>query len=169
MTKSKAKMAEEAAASKRERGRPSMLTADKLVMVRTLAGHGISEVRMQSDLGVSERTWRRWKTKHPEFVAALRVSDAEMLEIARSSVVKRMQGYDFRAVKIITVPLGAGMGSEVREVPYVEHVPPDTTAAMWVMKNRDPAAWKDRRDAEQPLDVVVRVEGGLPEEEPGAK
>ena len=27
--------------------------------------------------------------------------------------------------------------------PYVEHVPPDTTAAIFWLKNRDPAHWRD--------------------------
>jgi hypothetical protein len=27
--------------------------------------------------------------------------------------------------------------------PYVEHVPPDTTAAIFWLKNRDPANWRD--------------------------
>jgi hypothetical protein len=27
--------------------------------------------------------------------------------------------------------------------PYVEHVPPDTTAAIFWLKNRDPARWRD--------------------------
>jgi hypothetical protein len=27
--------------------------------------------------------------------------------------------------------------------PYIEHVPPDTTAAIFWLKNRDPARWRD--------------------------
>jgi hypothetical protein len=33
----------------------------------------------------------------------------------------------------------AGLREEVDLPPYVEHVPPDTTAAFFWLKNRDPA------------------------------
>ena len=165
MTKPKAQQEKEAAASKRSAGRPSLFKPEQIQMIRTLASHGVSEIRIQEDLGISERTWRRWKAENPQILAALRVSDEEMLEIARTNVVRRMQGYEYRAEKIMTVSMGGGV-SEVKRIPYVEHVPPDTTAAMWIMKNRDPANWKDRQEVENRGDVVVRVEGGLPDKEP---
>ncbi|MCC3159509.1 hypothetical protein LJ737_19865 [Hymenobacter sp. 15J16-1T3B] len=42
---------------------------------------------------------------------------------------ERAVGYSHPAVKIMTVSLGAGMGSRVEEVDYTEHYPPDTAAA----------------------------------------
>jgi hypothetical protein len=48
-------------------------------------------------------------------------------------------GYSYDAVKIF-LPAGA---SKPTIVPYVEHVPPDTTAAIFWLKNRQPAHWRD--------------------------
>jgi hypothetical protein len=48
-------------------------------------------------------------------------------------------GYSYDAVKIF-MPAGA---SKPVIVSYVEHVPPDTTAGIFWLKNRDPARWRD--------------------------
>jgi hypothetical protein len=55
------------------------------------------------------------------------------------SLYQRGRGYDYDAVKIF-MPAGA---KKPVIVPYVEHVPPDTTAGIFWMKNRDPANWRD--------------------------
>jgi hypothetical protein len=34
--------------------------------------------------------------------------------------------------------------------PYTEHVPPDVTAAIFWLKNRDPQHWRDSQQLEQP-------------------
>ena len=39
--------------------------------------------------------------------------------------------------------------------PYVEHVPPDTTAAIFWLKNRDPAHWRDAWQLEHVLGKYV--------------
>jgi len=48
-------------------------------------------------------------------------------------------GYSYDSVKIF-MPAGA---KAPIYAPYVEHVPPDTTAAIFWLKNRDPAHWRD--------------------------
>jgi hypothetical protein len=39
--------------------------------------------------------------------------------------------------------------------PYVEHMPPDTTAAIFWMKNRDPAHWRDAWQIEHSLGKYI--------------
>lgn len=50
------------------------------------------------------------------------------------------KGYSYDAVKIFQ-----HNGKPVK-VPYVEHVPPDTTACIFWLKNRKPEAWRDVKD-----------------------
>jgi hypothetical protein len=52
---------------------------------------------------------------------------------------QRGVGYSYDAVKIF-IPAGA---KKPIYAPYIEHVPPDTTAAIFWLKNRDPAHWRD--------------------------
>jgi hypothetical protein len=51
-------------------------------------------------------------------------------------------------VKILTVSDGGNEGSHVEQVPYIERYPPDTTAAIFWLKNRRPKAWRDKHEME---------------------
>jgi len=53
--------------------------------------------------------------------------------------VLSMSGPSYDALKIF-MPAGA---KKPVYSPYREHVPPDTTAAIFWLKNRDPAHWRD--------------------------
>jgi hypothetical protein len=70
-------------------------------------------------------------------------------------------------VKILAVPSGHNQGSEVQEVPYVERYPPDTTAAIFWLKNRQREKWRDRITSEMtgpndgPVETVNKVEISL--------
>ena len=64
------------------------------------------------------------------------------------SLYHRAKGYSHPAVKILSVAQGAGQPSEVQEVPYTEHYAPDTTAAIFWLKNRQPKKWRDKQEVE---------------------
>jgi hypothetical protein len=54
------------------------------------------------------------------------------------SLYERANGYSYDAEKIFCDKNG-----KVTRVPYREHVPPDVTAGIFWLKNRDPAHWRD--------------------------
>jgi len=68
------------------------------------------------------------------------------------SLYHRAVGYSHDAVKILTVARGDGR-SEVVQVPYVEHYPPDTTAAIFFLKNRRPDRWRDTQNIDHAVGV----------------
>jgi hypothetical protein len=57
----------------------------------------------------------------------------------RALLYQRANGYSYDAVKIL---MPAGVKKSIY-APCVEHVPPDTTAGIFWLKNRDPAHWRD--------------------------
>jgi hypothetical protein len=67
------------------------------------------------------------------------IGKAEADKRVERSLYERANGYSYDAVKIF-MPAGA---KKPVYAPYVEHVPPDTTAAIFWLKNRDPAQWRD--------------------------
>ena len=73
------------------------------------------------------------------FRAALKVGKEAADQRVERSLYQRAVGYSYDAVKIF-MPAGA---KKPVYAPYVEHVPPDTTAAIFWLKNRDPAHWRD--------------------------
>ena len=49
--------------------------------------------------------------------------------------------------------------------PYVEHLPPDVTAAIFWLKNRDPAHWRDAWQLEHTLGRYIISDKPMTEEE----
>src|SRR5690606_5859616 len=81
---------------------------------------------------------------HEEFCQALKEAKAEADRRVEASLYHRAVGYSFDAVKIF---MPAGARAPVH-APYREHVPPDTTAAIFWLKNRQPEGWRDKREME---------------------
>lgn len=106
---------------------------------------------------VSEKTIYNWKRDHPEFKAAIREGKEEADSNVAEALYNRAVGYSHPAVKIF----GNTETGKSLEVPYVEHYPPDTTAAKLWLTNRS-KEWKDKQvvgieDADEILSRVLSV------------
>jgi hypothetical protein len=77
--------------------------------------------------------------KHPEFLGALKLGKSEADNRVERSLYQKAVGYSYDAVKIF-MPAGA---NKPIYAPYAEHVPPSDVAAIFWLKNRDPAHWRD--------------------------
>jgi hypothetical protein len=73
----------------------------------------------------------------------------------------RAVGYNYEAVKIF---MPAGREHPVY-APYVEHVPPDVTAQIYWLKNRDPQHWRDSQQLEHVLGRYLISDKPMSEED----
>jgi hypothetical protein len=93
--------------------------------------------------GVCEATINNWKIAHPKFLESIRKgktrADTEVVE----KLYHRATGYSHEAVKIFSDKDG-----NTYEHKYIEHYPPDTKAATFILKNRHPDKWSDRNIVE---------------------
>jgi hypothetical protein len=110
---------------------------------------GATDADLADFFGVHIRTIRTWITQHPTFHHALKVAKRGADERVQRSLYQRAIGYTFDAVKLFQHE-----GTVIRE-PYREHVPPDTTACIFWLKNRDPANWRDRREDGERASVYI--------------
>ena len=106
-------------------------------------------------LGVTERTLLNWKKDHPEFLEALKLGKENADDRVERSLYNRAVGYSFESVKVFQFQ-GA-----IIEAPITEHVPPDTTAGIFWLKNRRPDLWRDVKA----IEGTVKVEDDRTEEE----
>ena len=83
-----------------------------------------------------ERVSRRAKSRRPYRKAG----DDELLALIRRLVDERPT-YGYRRIR-------RGRAHPVYP-PYTEHVPPDVTAAIFWLNNRDPQHWRDSQQLEQ--------------------
>lgn len=105
---------------------------------RLCAAQASTDVDLADHFEVSIGTIYRWKTKYPEFSKALKVGKAESDDRVERSLYERAVGYTFDSEKIQVLRDGT-----VVRVPIREHVPPDTTAQIFWLKNRRPDLWRD--------------------------
>lgn len=136
-------------------GRPTKYKPEYDDLAYHMALLGATDERLAAAFDVSVDTIAEWKLVHPNFSDALRKGKDEADAQVVKSLYQRAMGYEHPAVKIITVANGNNQGSEVVEVPYVERYPPDTTAAIFWLKNRQRATWRDRQEIEHSGEVGI--------------
>jgi hypothetical protein len=123
-------------------GRPTAYEPKFAEQARKLCGLGATDADLADFFEVSMRSIYRWALKHEEFCHALKSGKETSDERVQRSLYHRAIGYSFDAVKILMV------NGEPQSVPYREHVPPDTTAAIFWLKNRRPKEWRDKQEVE---------------------
>lgn len=123
-------------------GRPSSYKPEYAEQATKLCKLGATDIELAEFFGVSDRTIYRWQAQFPEFCQALKAGKEASDERVERSLYHKAVGYTFDSVKIFQ-----HQGSIV-EAPYKEHVPPDTTAAIFWLKNRRPDLWRDKQQHE---------------------
>jgi hypothetical protein len=121
-------------------GRPSKFKPEYVEQARKLTQLGATDREVAEFFNVSEQTLNTWKHVHPEFLESLKLGKETADRRVEQSLYRRAVGYSYDAEKIFPYK-----GAAVR-VPYVEHIPPDTTACIFWLKNRQRDLWRDRVD-----------------------
>lgn len=123
-------------------GRPSSFKPEYIGQAKKLVALGATDMTLADFFGVAVSSISKWKNDYPEFSDALKESKADLDSKVERSLYERAVGYKYPAIKIMQyqgVPI---------EVPYTEHIAPDTTAQIFWLKNRQPARWRDKQDHE---------------------
>jgi hypothetical protein len=141
-------------------GRPSSYKPEYVNMAKHAAKLGATDADLAKIFGVSDATIDIWKVQHPDFLGSLKAGKEEADARVERSLYMRAVGYSYDAVKIFCDKNG-----KVTRVPYVEHVPPDVTAYIFWLKNRDPADWRDAWQIDHTLGKYVISDKPMTEEE----
>lgn len=123
-------------------GRPSKYTEEFAVQAVKLCELGATDKDLADFFGVNLRTIGRWAAEHVEFCRALKVGKSEADDRVERSLFHRANGYTHEAVKIF-MPAGAAAPVYAK---FQEHIPPDTTACIFWLKNRRPELWRDKTE-----------------------
>lgn len=125
-------------------GRPPKYSEEFAEQARKLCLLGATDEEIASFFEVEVRTIYRWKLDHDQFCQALKAGKEAADERVERSLYQKAIGYRQEAVKIF---MPAGKTDPVY-APYVEHMAPDTTAAIFWLKNRRSQEWRDKQDHE---------------------
>jgi hypothetical protein len=120
-------------------GRHSQFNPEFIKRAELAGRAGLTDRELAELFDVSLSAIEKWKRRREDFRNALKIGKAEADRGVERSLYQRAVGYSYDAVKIF-MPAGA---KKPVYAPYVEHVPPDVTAQIFWLKNRDPARWRD--------------------------
>lgn len=118
-------------------GRPSSYKPEYAAQAAKLCKLGATDADLAEFFGVNTTTIWRWTGVHEDFCNALKAGKQEADERVERSLYQKAVGYEYDAVKIFNAN-----GSPM-VVPYREKCPPDTTAAIFWLKNRRSDKWRD--------------------------
>ncbi len=117
--------------------RPSKFKPDFIPQAEKLCKLGATDQEIADFFAVDVRSLYRWKTEHPEFCQALKSGKTEADERVERSLFARANGYEHDEVDIRVV------ANAIVQTPIRKYYPPDTTAAIFWLKNRRPEAWRE--------------------------
>lgn len=150
-------------------GRPTDYREEFCEQAEKLCKLGATDAELADFFDVVESTINLWKTEHSEFSESIKkgktLADANVAE----RLYQRALGYTHDAVKIF--PTGGETEDEEGNkskgpliVPYLEHYPPDTVAAIFWLKNRQPKKWRDKQEVDvrtpEGITVVYKKQAG---------
>lgn len=152
------------------------LEPEKLTLLTAWARDGLVDGQIAKNMGVSEATLYNYKNKYPEIRQALQ-KGKEVVDIeVENALFKKAIGYNTivrKAFKLKDVVYGEN-GKKVSEnerIEYAEeeiHIPADTTAQIFWLKNRKKTQWRDKVEYEANTDELNKVKELLAKIQEGA-
>jgi hypothetical protein len=88
---------------------------------------------------IAESTLNEWKKDHPGFSESLKKGKKTADSIVAEKLFKRATGYSHADVDIKVVE------NKILKTRFTKYYPPDTTAAIFWLKNRDKENWRDKQ------------------------
>jgi hypothetical protein len=138
-------------------GRPSLYHPQYNEQVEKLCKLGATDKELADFFEIAESTLNLWKHAHPAFMESIkrgkRLADANVAE----RLYQRAMGFEHDSEEIKVVSDGQGLGSSIERVPIRKIYPPDTTAAIFWLKNRQPEKWRDKVDVDANVNANVSL------------
>lgn len=125
-------------------GRPTDYKPEYAEQAKKLCELGATDQELANFFGVDVRTIHNWKHAHAEFFHSIKAAKDAADERVERSLYQRAIGYEQEEVKIF-MPSGA---EQPVYAPFTAKIAPDTTAAIFWLKNRRSGAWRDKTEVE---------------------
>lgn len=140
-------------------GPPTKYRSHYAKQAKALAKLGATDFELAQFFGVATSTFGLWLVTHPKLSDAVKLGRHPPDRRTERSLFHRANGYSYESEEIYLVDeieLRPGEGEDaepvkvitkkVLRVPTIKHVPPDSTAMIFWLKNRKPGEWRDRKD-----------------------
>jgi hypothetical protein len=121
-------------------GRPTKYKPDYVAQAAKLCALGATDAEMADFFEVTLSTFSLWKVKYAEFSDSLKSGKDIADRRVETALYNRAMGYSHEDTDIRVIE------GQVVMTPMIKNYPPDTTAAIFWLKNRQPEQWRDKRE-----------------------
>lgn len=127
------------------------LEPENLILIEGWARDGLTDEQIAHKIGISVATLYNWKNRHLEILESLKKGKEIVDREVENALLKKAFGYNaqvnktFKVKEIYYDDKGRRCEKEklVTAVDEV-HIPSDTTAIIFWLKNRKPEQWRDK-------------------------
>lgn len=128
------------------------LTSDGLTLLAGWARNGLTEEQIAKNCGIKRQTLYEWKRKYHDINDIIKKNKEIVDYEVENALLKKCFGYNAKIkknfkVKKIQYGENGRKISETEELVEKEdevHVPADTTAQIFWLKNRNPTNWREK-------------------------
>ena len=142
------------------------LTDDGRTLLQGWARDGLIDEQIAEKCGITRSTLSEWKKKYPDISNALKKGKEIVDREVENALLKKAKGYNVEIKKTFKVRKidYDSSGKKIREYEELQtgydevHVPPDTTAQIFWLKNRRPDRWRDRQEEQRSSEEVQIID-----------
>lgn len=132
---------------------------DKLILIQGMARNGLTQQQIADNLGISIDTLIENKKKYSEFNNALKKGKEVIDFEVENALLKKALGYTI-TIKEEKLDRDGCVHTLEKDV----HIPPDTTAQIFWLKNRKPDKWRDKvidteneKEIANASDILIKI------------
>lgn len=125
---------------------------DKLILLEGWARDGLTDEQIAKNIGINRTTLYDWKKKEVNIADALKRGKEVIDFEVENALLKKALGYTI-TIKEEKLDRDGFVHTLEKDV----HIPPDTTAQIFWLKNRKPNNWKDRVETDEDKDAVANA------------
>ena len=128
------------------------LEPEGLTLLEGWARDGLTDEQISGNIGINTSTLYDWKNKFPKISEALK-KGKEVVDIqVENALLKRALGYEFQETR---VEKSDKDGTKI--IQTLKHIPADTTAQIFWLKNRRPDKWRDKPEIPGDSDMLKKA------------
>ena len=117
------------------------LEPDKLILLEGWARDGLTEEQIANNMGISRTTLYEWKKKEPNIMNTLKKGKEVIDFEVENALLKRALGYTI-TINEQKIDKDGCVHDTKRDV----HIPGDTTAQIFWLKNRKKEQWREKQE-----------------------
>jgi len=155
-------------AKRKRSGQPTKYKPEFENQALVLAEKGFTDNEVAKVFGVCGDTIQNWKKQFPQFFESLKAGKKIADQKVVQSLYQKALGYSHPEIHI------SNHQGVVTKTNIIKHYPPDTTACIFWLKNRDQKNWRDKHETEitgkdgGPLAVNVSITKTYKKEDDGS-